>query len=110
MNFRLRRGNQHLFSIEKQVLACYEKAGNPISCVIFCVGYLKRIGEDWYAAARTDICFGGSTFAWFSPLAKGCGFSELFFLALNYKILSLDYESGLAVEYFKFDAATLYVN
>ncbi|MCK5087918.1 MAG: hypothetical protein KAQ90_10380 [Melioribacteraceae bacterium] len=36
----------------------------------------------------------------------GYEFSDLFSMALNYRILSLDYETGSGVEYFKFDAAT----
>jgi hypothetical protein len=74
--------------------------------IFFGARYLSRFAEDWFATARADIGFGGSTFAWFGTAGLGYSFSELFSLAFSYRILSLDYEEGSGIEYFKFDAAT----
>lgn len=67
--------------------------------------YLTRFGEDWYATARADIGFGGSTVAWFGTLGVGYEFSDLFSLALSYRILSLDYDTGSGIEYFRYAAS-----
>jgi len=67
--------------------------------------YLTRFGDDWYAMARADVGFGGSSLALFGTLGMGYEFSDLFSLALTYRVLSLDYETGSGVEYFKYSAS-----
>ena len=62
--------------------------------------YLTQFGGDWFASARGDIGLGGSTFAWYGTVGVGYEFSDLFSLALTYRILYLDYDTGSGVEYF----------
>ena len=71
--------------------------------IFFGARYLTSFADNWYASLRADIGFGGSTFAWFGNASLGYRFSELFSLAFAYRILSVDYESGSGVEYFKYD-------
>jgi hypothetical protein len=72
--------------------------------IFFGARYLTSFADNWYASLRADIGFGGSTFAWFGNVNLGYRVNELFSLAFDYRILSLDYESGSGVEYFRFDA------
>lgn len=67
--------------------------------------YLTQFGGDWFATARADVGLGGSTFAWFGTLGVGYEFSDLFSLALTYRILYLDYDTGSGVEYFRYAAS-----
>ena len=67
--------------------------------------YLTKFGGDWYATARADVGLGGSTFAWFGTLGLGYEFSDLFSLALSYRILYLDYDTGSGIEYFRYTAS-----
>lgn len=66
--------------------------------------YITDFAKDWYTTIRADIGMGGSNFAWYGDAEVGYRFSELFSLAFGYRILSLDYETGSGVHYFKYDA------
>jgi len=65
--------------------------------------YMTDFADDWYTSIRADIGLGGSTFAWFANAGLGYRFSELFSLSFNYRILSVDYEVGSGINYFKYD-------
>jgi len=68
--------------------------------------YVKEFDKKWYAAVRGDIGYGGAGFAWYANAAVGYHFSELFSMALAYKILNMDYDDGSGIEYFKIDGRT----
>ena len=65
--------------------------------------YSKELSKKWYASVRGDIGLGGSSFAWFINGALGYRFSKLFSLALDYRVLSLDYDTGSGAQYFEYD-------
>ena len=65
--------------------------------------YMRDFADDWYTSIRADIGLGGSTFAWFANAELGYHFSQLFALSFNYRILSVDYEVGSGINYFKYD-------
>jgi len=65
--------------------------------------YLTDFADDWYTSIRADIGLGGSSFAWFTNAGLGYRFSKLFSLSLDYRILSVDYEVGSGINYFKYD-------
>jgi len=67
------------------------------------VRYLKEFDKKWYATIRGDAGYGGAGFAWYANAAVGYRFSELFSLALAYRILNMDYDDGSGVDYFSFD-------
>lgn len=74
---------------------------------VFVVGrYHKGFGQKWLFSLRGDVGLGGSSFAWFGNAGLGYKFSDLFTLGLGYRILSLDYETGAGVDYFKYDMTT----
>ena len=66
--------------------------------------YLKNLGDKWYAAVRGDIGYGGDSFAYFVNGAVGYRFNKLFSIALDYRILNMDYSNGEGIGYLKFDA------
>lgn len=68
--------------------------------------YVKEFDKKWYAAVRGDIGYGGAGFAWYANAAVGYRFSELFSVALAYRILNMDYDDGSGVEYFMIDGTT----
>ena len=59
--------------------------------------YTKNFGENFYTTLRVDAGGGGSTFSWFANAVLGYRITELFSLSVNYRILSVDYEKGLAI-------------
>jgi len=65
--------------------------------------YMTDFADNWFTSIRTDIGLGGSTFAWYGNAELGYRFSELFALSFNYRILSVDYEVGSGINYFKYD-------
>jgi hypothetical protein len=65
--------------------------------------YMTDFADNWFTSIRTDIGLGGSTFAWFGNAELGYRFSQLFALSFNYRILSVDYEVGSGINYFKYD-------
>jgi hypothetical protein len=95
MNADLLNGNQTLGSNNKTWAAIYLGAR-----------YTKEFDKKWYAALRGDIGYGGNAFTWFVNAAVGYRFSELFSLALAYRILNMEYEDGAGIKYFKFDGTT----
>ncbi|MDZ7624382.1 MAG: hypothetical protein U5J96_08075 [Ignavibacteriaceae bacterium] len=68
--------------------------------------YIKEFDKKWYAAIRGDAGYGGNGFAWYANAAVGYRFSELFSLALAYRILNMDYDSGTGLDYFMLDGTT----
>ena len=95
MNADLLNGNQTLGSNNKTWAAIYLGAR-----------YTKEFDKKWYAALRGDLGYGGNAFTWFANAAVGYRFSELFSLALAYRILNMEYEDGSGIKYFKFDGTT----
>lgn len=69
--------------------------------------YSTNFAKKWYASLRVDAGLGGSKFAWFGNATIGYRFSKLFSIAIAYRILSLDYDSGSGIDYFKYDVTTL---
>jgi hypothetical protein len=67
--------------------------------------YSTTFAEKWLFSVRADIGAGGSDLAWFGNVGVGYQFTELFSMALGYRILSLDYETGSGADYYSFDAA-----
>ena len=65
--------------------------------------YITDFSDKWYTSIRADIGLGGSNFAWYGNMEIGYRISELFALSLNYRILSVDYEVGSGINYFKYD-------
>ena len=65
--------------------------------------YKTDFAKDWYTAIRADIGMGGSDFAWYGDATVGYRFSQLFSLTFNYRVISLDYETGSGIDYFKYD-------
>ncbi len=65
--------------------------------------YMTDFAENWFTSIRADIGLGGSTFAWYGNAEMGYRFSKLFALSFNYRILSVDYEVGSGINYFKYD-------
>lgn len=65
-------------------------------------------GSKWLFVLRADIGgFGvGSNFAWQIYPVVSYRFSNLFGLALAYRVLSMDYESGSGTDLFKYDVTT----
>ena len=68
--------------------------------------YHTVLGEKWLLSLRADLGFGGSDFAWFGNIVAGYRFTKLFSLGLTYRVLSLDYETGAGVDYFKYNMIT----
>ncbi len=95
MNADLLNGDNTLGSVNKTWPAFYLGAR-----------YIKEFDKKWYATVRADAGYGGAGFAWYANAAVGYRFSELFSLALAYRILNMDYEDGSGIEYFKFDGTT----
>ncbi len=66
--------------------------------------YSKEFSEKWFLAIRGDVGYGGAGFAWAAIGTGGYRFSKLFSMALSYKILNMNYESGSGLDYFSIDA------
>jgi hypothetical protein len=65
--------------------------------------YLKNFSGKWYASIRADAGYGADGFVYYANAAVGYRFSKLFSLALAYKIMSVNYNSGLGTDYFLYD-------
>jgi hypothetical protein len=65
--------------------------------------YMTDFADNWFTSIRTDIGLGGSSFAWFGNAELGYRFSKLFALSLGYQVLSVDYDVGSGISYFKYD-------
>jgi len=65
--------------------------------------YKTDFADKWFTSVRADIGLGGSDFAWFGNAELGYNFSELFALALSYRVLSVDYQEGEGKDYFLYD-------
>lgn len=68
--------------------------------------YHTVLGEKWLLSLRGDIGVGGSDLALFGNAAVGYRFTKLFSLGLDYRVLSLDYETGADADYLKYDVTT----
>jgi len=66
--------------------------------------YSKEFSEKWYGSLRADAGYGADGFVYFTNAAVGYRFSKLFSIALAYRILNMDYESGSGVDYFLYEA------
>jgi hypothetical protein len=66
--------------------------------------YKTDFAKDWYTTIRGEIGTGGSNFAWYGNAEVGYRFSQLFSMSAAYRALSVDYETGSGINYFKFDA------
>jgi hypothetical protein len=68
--------------------------------------YVKEFDKKWYATIRGDAGYGGAGFAWYGNATVGYRISELFSLALAYRILNMDYDDGTGLDYFMIDGTT----
>jgi hypothetical protein len=69
--------------------------------------YSKNFGEKWYGSIRADAGYGADGFVYFANAAVGYRFSKLFSIALAYRILNMDYDSGSGVDYFLYEATAI---
>jgi hypothetical protein len=93
LNTDLESNNTTLASANKTWVAVY--AGGR---------YSKDFSEKWYGSIRADAGYGADGFVYFANAAVGYRFSKLFSIALAYRILNMDYESGSGVDYFLYEA------
>jgi hypothetical protein len=66
--------------------------------------YSKDFSEKWYGSIRADAGYGADGFVYFANAAVGYRFSKLFSIALAYRILNMDYDSGSGLDYFLYEA------
>jgi len=66
--------------------------------------YSKDFSEKWYGSVRADAGYGADGFVYFANAAVGYRFSKLFSMALAYRILNMDYDSGSGTDYFLYKA------
>jgi hypothetical protein len=83
-------------------------ASASVSWPAFYLGarYSGEFADNLYGALRGDIGYGGDGFAWFVTGTLGYRFSNLFSLALSYRMLNMVYEDGSGIDYIKYDANT----
>jgi len=93
INTDLESNNTTLASANKTWVAVY--AGGR---------YSKDFSEKWYGSIRADAGYGADGFVYFANAAVGYRFSKLFSIALAYRILNMDYDSGSGVDYFSYEA------
>jgi hypothetical protein len=65
--------------------------------------YSNVLGGKWVVSVRGDVGFGGSDIAWFGNALVGYRLGKTLSLGLAYRVLSLDYETGEGVDYYKYD-------
>lgn len=110
--YRIIPNLEGLFTVRYFILDdAIEQDGNTLgsasqSWAAFYLGarYSKEFNEKWFLGIRGDVGYGGDGFAWAAIGTAGYRFSKLFSLALSYKILNMDYESGSGLDYFSIDA------
>jgi len=66
--------------------------------------YSKDFSEKWYGSIRADAGYGADGFVYFTNAAVGYRFSKLFSVALAYRILNMNYNSGSGADYFLYKA------
>lgn len=66
--------------------------------------FSKNFSEKWYGSIRADAGYGADGFVYFANAAAGYRFNKLFSIALAYRILSMDYNSGSGLNYFLYES------
>ncbi len=70
------------------------------------VEYRADLGSRWLLSLRGDVSAGGSDFSWYANAAVGYRLGKSTAVAVAYRILSVDYESGTGLERRKYDVVT----